>query len=100
MHSTMIGIELMHKEKRPNNMDGGLIINIASLVGLNPWHLVPIYTASKHAIVGFSRAFSVSWLILYLMVAILLIALHFPAWLLLQKNWSENNRIVSRRYED
>lgn len=60
VHATMIGVELMHKETRADGLDGGLIINIASLVGLDPWHLLPIYTASKHAIVGFTRAFSVS----------------------------------------
>lgn len=60
MHATMIGVELMQQKKRIVRMDDGIVINIASVVGLDPWHLLPIYTASKHAVVGFSRAFSVS----------------------------------------
>lgn len=59
VHATLLGVELMGKATRADRLDGGVIINIASLVGLDPWHLLPIYTASKHAIVGFSRAFSV-----------------------------------------
>lgn len=39
-----------------------VILNIASLVGLEPWHVLPVYTASKHAIVGFTRAMSVIYL--------------------------------------
>lgn len=38
-----------------------VILNIASLVGLEPWHVFPIYTASKHAVVGFTRAMSVTF---------------------------------------
>lgn len=60
MHATMLGVELMHKAKRTDRMGDGIIINIASLVGLDPWFLMPIYAASKHAIVAFSRAISVS----------------------------------------
>lgn len=56
----MIGTELMQKERRKHR-DDGIIINVASLVGLDPYHLLPIYTASKHAIVGFSRAYSVGF---------------------------------------
>lgn len=57
----MIGIEMMSIEKRINARDDieTTIINIASVVGLDPLHLVPVYSASKHAIVGFSRAYSV-----------------------------------------
>lgn len=54
----MLGIEMMNKEKRLSSTEA-IIVNIASLVGLDPLHLLPIYSASKHAIVGFSRAYSV-----------------------------------------
>ncbi|XP_055324744.1 alcohol dehydrogenase 2-like [Sitodiplosis mosellana] len=57
IYSTMLGMEIMSKEKRNGSTDA-VIVNIASLVGLDPFHLLPIYTASKHAIVGFSRAYS------------------------------------------
>lgn len=59
----MLGVKLMNKENRYTASDA-VIINIASLVGLDPFHLMPIYTASKHAIVGFSRAYSVKMTIL------------------------------------
>lgn len=59
IHSTMIGIEMMNKEKRTKSTEA-VIVNIASLVGLDPLHLLPIYSASKHAVVGFSRAYSVT----------------------------------------
>lgn len=55
----MLGTEIMNKKKR-KSVNDGIIINIASLVGLDPFHLLPVYTASKHAIVGFSRAYSVT----------------------------------------
>lgn len=55
----MLGVQLMSKEKRQKRSDA-VILNIASLVGLDPFHLMPIYSASKHAIVGFSRAYSVN----------------------------------------
>lgn len=58
----MLGVKLMNNEKR-NTASDAVIINIASLVGLDPFHLMPIYTASKHAIVGFSRAYSVKMII-------------------------------------
>ncbi|XP_056450432.1 15-hydroxyprostaglandin dehydrogenase [NAD(+)]-like isoform X2 [Gadus chalcogrammus] len=35
---------------------GGVIINIASLAGLGPLPGAPIYTATKHGVVGFTRA--------------------------------------------
>ncbi|XP_076024829.1 15-hydroxyprostaglandin dehydrogenase [NAD(+)]-like [Genypterus blacodes] len=35
---------------------GGVIINIASLSGLGPVPSVPVYTATKHGVVGFTRA--------------------------------------------
>ncbi|KAK0152704.1 15-hydroxyprostaglandin dehydrogenase [NAD(+)] [Merluccius polli] len=35
---------------------GGVIVNIASLAGLAPLPSVPVYTATKHGVVGFTRA--------------------------------------------
>ena len=39
---------------------GGVIVNISSIAGLQAFPHSPIYTATKHAIVGFSRSFAVS----------------------------------------
>lgn len=38
---------------------GGVIINISSVAGLDPIFLLPVYSASKEAIVAFTRSFSV-----------------------------------------
>ncbi|KAL6266384.1 hypothetical protein P5V15_003239 [Pogonomyrmex californicus] len=37
---------------------GGVIVNIASIAGLVPCSFAPIYTATKHAVLGFSQALS------------------------------------------
>lgn len=50
-----VGIDHMSIEK---NGKGGTIVNIASVVGLSPFFNLPAYTASKHAIVGYTRSLS------------------------------------------
>ncbi|XP_029303938.1 15-hydroxyprostaglandin dehydrogenase [NAD(+)]-like isoform X2 [Cottoperca gobio] len=35
---------------------GGVIVNTASMAGLNPLPSCPVYTATKHGVVGFTRA--------------------------------------------
>lgn len=39
-----------------NNGKGGTIMNIASICGLSPFFNLPAYTASKYAIVGYTRS--------------------------------------------
>lgn len=39
-----------------NGHKGGCIVNIASITGLKPYSQAPAYTASKHAVVGYTRA--------------------------------------------
>lgn len=38
---------------------GGVIVNVSSVAGLQASPNYPIYSATKHAIVGFSRSFGV-----------------------------------------
>lgn len=38
---------------------GGVVVNMGSNVSLRPYVSVPIYTATKHAIVGFTRSYGV-----------------------------------------
>lgn len=57
MHSTITAMKYMSKDKNGN---GGHIVQIASIAGLNPFDMCPIYCASKFAIVGFSRSLGVS----------------------------------------
>ncbi|KAK1788555.1 hypothetical protein P4O66_016975 [Electrophorus voltai] len=46
----------MDHMKKQNGGQGGVIINVASMAGLGPLPGAPIYTATKHGVVGFSRA--------------------------------------------
>lgn len=57
MHSTYIAIERMSVEKGGK---GGIIANVASIAGLDYLFNAPAYTATKHAIIGFTRALGVS----------------------------------------
>ncbi|XP_033995864.1 15-hydroxyprostaglandin dehydrogenase [NAD(+)]-like [Trematomus bernacchii] len=48
-------LALEHMSKL-NGGRGGVIVNIASLAGLGPVPSCPVYTATKHGVVGFTRA--------------------------------------------
>ncbi|CAH1772276.1 unnamed protein product, partial [Owenia fusiformis] len=53
IRGTYLGLDYMRKD---NGGNGGVIINIASMTGLIPLFTIPVYTATKHGVVGFSRA--------------------------------------------
>ncbi|KAI1903552.1 hypothetical protein AGOR_G00028360 [Albula goreensis] len=53
VRGTYLALQHMKKE---NGGNGGLIVNIASLAGLGPLLTSPVYTATKHGVIGFSRA--------------------------------------------
>ncbi|XP_069600350.1 15-hydroxyprostaglandin dehydrogenase [NAD(+)] isoform X2 [Ranitomeya imitator] len=53
IRGTYIGLELMNKK---NGGQGGVIINISSLAGLMPAAYQPVYSASKHGVIGFTRS--------------------------------------------
>ncbi|KAM6970548.1 15-hydroxyprostaglandin dehydrogenase [NAD(+)] [Aplochiton taeniatus] len=42
--------------KKQNKGRGGVIVNTASMAGLGPLLSTPVYTATKHGVVGFTRA--------------------------------------------
>uniref|UniRef100_A0A8C4SAE3 15-hydroxyprostaglandin dehydrogenase [NAD(+)]-like n=1 Tax=Erpetoichthys calabaricus TaxID=27687 RepID=A0A8C4SAE3_ERPCA len=54
IRGTLLGLKHMKKE------EGGVIVNVSSLAGLGPLPSAPVYTATKHGVVGFSRALAVS----------------------------------------
>lgn len=50
---TYLGLDYMSKQ---NGGEGGVIINMSSLAGLMPVAQQPVYSASKHGIIGFTRS--------------------------------------------
>ncbi|XP_078608683.1 15-hydroxyprostaglandin dehydrogenase [NAD(+)]-like [Branchiostoma floridae x Branchiostoma japonicum] len=54
IHGTLLGLDHMGRDKGGG---GGLIINIASMAGLIAMFIGPVYTATKHGVVGLSRSF-------------------------------------------
>uniref|UniRef100_A0A8D0GPA2 15-hydroxyprostaglandin dehydrogenase [NAD(+)] n=1 Tax=Sphenodon punctatus TaxID=8508 RepID=A0A8D0GPA2_SPHPU len=57
IRGTYIGLEYM---KKGNGGDGGVIINISSLAGLMPAAHQPVYCATKHGIIGFTRSIAMA----------------------------------------
>jgi 15-hydroxyprostaglandin dehydrogenase (NAD) len=39
---------------------GGVVVNMASVLGLTGYAALPVYVATKHAVIGLSRSFGVS----------------------------------------
>ncbi|XP_068142324.1 alcohol dehydrogenase 1-like [Drosophila tropicalis] len=56
INSTLTALEYMDKSKKGR---GGLIVNISSVVGLQPSPLFPVYAASKTAVTCFTRSLGV-----------------------------------------
>ncbi|KYN01499.1 PREDICTED: 15-hydroxyprostaglandin dehydrogenase [NAD(+)]-like [Cyphomyrmex costatus] len=53
IRGSMLALDYMGKHKGGK---GGVIVNIASILGLHPDQLLPIYSASKFAVLGFSQS--------------------------------------------
>lgn len=56
MNSTYVAIDFLSKTQGGR---GGIILNVASLAGLNFYCGFPAYVASKHGVVGFTQCFAV-----------------------------------------
>uniref|UniRef100_A0A8B9PH85 15-hydroxyprostaglandin dehydrogenase [NAD(+)] n=1 Tax=Apteryx owenii TaxID=8824 RepID=A0A8B9PH85_APTOW len=57
IRGTYLGLEYMRKG---NGGDGGVIINISSLAGLMPAAFQPVYCATKHGVIGFTRSIALA----------------------------------------
>ncbi|XP_063750397.1 15-hydroxyprostaglandin dehydrogenase [NAD(+)]-like isoform X2 [Eleginops maclovinus] len=53
VRTTYMALEHMNKM---TGGQGGVIVNTASMAGLGPLKCCPVYTATKHGVVGFTRA--------------------------------------------
>lgn len=65
MNATILAVNHMSQE---HGGMGGMVVNISSIAGLDPIFLMPVYAASKEAIVGFTRAFSVRFELPYIQI--------------------------------
>lgn len=55
IRGTLLGIQQMQKD---SGGKGGVIVNISSVAGLHSLSQFPVYSATKHAVVSFSRSFA------------------------------------------
>ncbi|XP_012168042.1 15-hydroxyprostaglandin dehydrogenase [NAD(+)] isoform X1 [Bombus terrestris] len=55
IRATLLGIQQMQKD---SGGKGGVIVNISSVAGLYSLSQLPVYSATKHAVVSFSRSFA------------------------------------------
>lgn len=53
IRSSYLALDYMGKHE---NGKGGLIVNVSSIIGLTYYPPTPVYTASKHAVIGFSQS--------------------------------------------
>ncbi|KAK7925724.1 hypothetical protein WMY93_008034 [Mugilogobius chulae] len=52
-----VALEHMNKQRGGR---GGVVVNTASLAGLGPLPSCPVYTATKHGVIGFTRAMAMA----------------------------------------
>jgi 15-hydroxyprostaglandin dehydrogenase (NAD) len=57
VRGTLLGLQYMGKDEGGK---GGVVVNTASVAGLAPFAVTPIYVATKHAVIGLTRSFGVS----------------------------------------
>ncbi|XP_071451962.1 15-hydroxyprostaglandin dehydrogenase [NAD(+)]-like [Hetaerina americana] len=56
IRGTLLALKFMGKDRNASGR-GGVVINTGSNVGIRPYVSVPIYTATKHALIGLTRSF-------------------------------------------
>ncbi|XP_063979945.1 uncharacterized protein LOC135163968 [Diachasmimorpha longicaudata] len=55
IRSTLLGVQQMGKDLGGR---GGIIVNVASIVGFEPLPQLPVYSTTKQAVISFSRSFA------------------------------------------
>ncbi|XP_046752276.1 15-hydroxyprostaglandin dehydrogenase [NAD(+)]-like [Diprion similis] len=58
VRGTILGLQHLGKDRGGK---GGVIVNIASVAGLDPFDWFPVYAAAKHGVVGLSRSFGATY---------------------------------------
>lgn len=62
IRGTLLALQFLGKDKGGH---GGVVINIGSAVSFRPQISTPIYTATKHAVLGLSRSCGVRYTLLF-----------------------------------
>ena len=57
VRGTLLGLQYMGKDE---GSEGGVVVNMSSIAGLEGNPAFPVYTATKHAVIGLTRSFGVS----------------------------------------
>jgi short-subunit dehydrogenase len=57
VRGTLLGLQYMRKDEGGK---GGVVVNTASVMGMEPDAAFPVYVATKHAVIGLSRSLGVS----------------------------------------
>jgi len=57
VRGTLLGLQYMGEDEGGK---GGVVVNMASIAGLEPNDVFPLYVATKHAVIGLTRSFGVS----------------------------------------
>lgn len=73
MYTNYAAIECMSKEK---GGEGGIIVNTASVLGLDKMFSMPAYVATKHAVIGFTRCLGVSYPFFFFISNLLLVFIY------------------------
>ncbi|KAI1308442.1 hypothetical protein EDD11_004265 [Mortierella claussenii] len=55
---TRLAVDAFRLEKKAGRLEqGGVVINTSSVAGMEPFLFRPVYTATKHGLIGFTRSF-------------------------------------------
>lgn len=92
IRGTLLGIQQMQKDAGGK---GGVIVNVSSVAGLYSLSQLPVYSATEHAVVCFSRSFAVSpgssQQLIVLNSIVDLRSDDFAVTLSLREDWSKDN---------
>jgi len=58
VRGTLLGFQYMGKDEGGK---GGVVVNMASIAGLTAAAYLPVYVATKHAVIGFTRSFGLPY---------------------------------------
>lgn len=92
----MLGIDVyLAKYKKGTE---GLILNVASICGVDGYNLVPIYCATKHAVVGMTKSYGQQAFIDEVGVKVMAICPGFTMTPSLQNFFDKKDKVIKYHY--